>query len=433
MSDIVSEFLVAATVPLNAAHTSGALDRAAAMIAATPAIAHANVFTLAVVGDDVRLAALLAVEPPTEPSAGRELATARGGPHEWDPLTYLCFSRFLQHDRTRANDFARAARLLLAAGARATTGFRSTDPNYPTEFECVLYGAAGVAHDAGVTRLLLDHGADANDEEVVYHSPETSDNETLQVLLDHGTLTADSLASMLLRKCDWHDEDGVARLLAFGAEPNRMTRWGRTALFQSVLRDNRLPILTRLLDAGGDPMLGSASHSCVAQAARDGRSDALALFVQRGATLPTAGADALLSHCVRGDRAGAQRLLASNAGALDMLHVHAGDLLLSYARVGNADGLRTLIALGLPVNARSANGDGYWSLAPRSTALHAAAWRAHVPAVRALLEAGADVNTRDARGRTPLVLARSAAVDSYWTDRVTPDLESLLLSAGARE
>lgn len=429
MNDLVSEFLVAATVPLNASHSSGALDRAAAMIAETPAIAQASVFTLVVVGDDARLAALL----PADPSARRELATAHGGPHEWDPLTYLCFSRFLQHDTTRADAFARTAQLLLAAGASATTGFRSTDPNYPPEFECVLYGAAGVAHNAGVTRVLLDHGADANDEEVIYHAPETSDNEALQLLLDHGTLSEDSLATMLLRKCDWHDEDGVARLLAYGADPNRLTRWGRTALFQSTLRDNRLPILTRLLDAGGDPALGATSHSCMVQAARDGRRDALELFVQRGATLPTAGADALLAHCARGDLAGAQLLSASNDGALSMLSVHAGDLLLAFARVGNADGLRTLIALGLPVNARSANGDGYWSLAPGSTALHAAAWRAHIPAVRALLEAGADVHTRDARGRTPLALARKAAVDSYWTDRVATELESLLLSAGARE
>jgi hypothetical protein len=32
----------------------------------------------------------------------------------------------------------------------------------------VLYGAAGVAHHADMTRLLIDRGADPNDEETPY-------------------------------------------------------------------------------------------------------------------------------------------------------------------------------------------------------------------------------------------------------------------------
>ena len=47
------------------------------------------------------------------------------------------------------------------------------------EFESVLYAAAGVAFHAGLTRLLLERGANPNDGETPYHSPESYDNGAL--------------------------------------------------------------------------------------------------------------------------------------------------------------------------------------------------------------------------------------------------------------
>ena len=117
----------------------------------------------------------------------------------------------------------RAATALLDAGASANTGFFDKDHQPAPEWESALYGAAGVAHHAGLTRLLLERGADPNDDEVPYHAPETHDNDALKVLVESGRLTADSLATMLLRKADWHDYDGLEYLLEHGADPNRMT------------------------------------------------------------------------------------------------------------------------------------------------------------------------------------------------------------------
>src|SRR4029077_942507 len=108
--------------------------------------------------------------------------------------------------------------------------------------EAAIYGAAGVAHNADLTRLLLERGADPNDEEVPYHAPETYDNAALKVLVESFKLTADSLATMLLRKTDWHDCDGLKYLLERGADPNRMTRWRKTAFHNAVLSDNDLAI-----------------------------------------------------------------------------------------------------------------------------------------------------------------------------------------------
>ncbi len=63
-----------------------------------------------------------------------------------------------------------------------------------------MYGASGVAHNPEVTKLLLERGADPNDGEVVYHTPESDDNRSLVLLVETGRLTADSLAMMLVRK-----------------------------------------------------------------------------------------------------------------------------------------------------------------------------------------------------------------------------------------
>src|SRR5262245_10662440 len=220
--DSVAEFLVAATVPRDHSHASGDLVRAEAIRARQPAVATASIYTAAVLGDDAALARILAVDG--------EAATATGGPHGWDALTYLCFSRYLRLDAARSDAFVRAARLLLDAGASANTGWWEPDHPPAPEWEPVLYGAAGIAHHPGLTQLLLERGAQPNDGEVVYHSPETGDNRALALLVETGRLTRESLALMLIRKHDWHDLEGARYLLDHGADPNHHWHHGLTAL-----------------------------------------------------------------------------------------------------------------------------------------------------------------------------------------------------------
>src|SRR5437879_3308681 len=298
--DLRSDFLQAAT-------WHGTLETAAGLLAAHPEIASGDIYTAAVLGDAAALQRFLALEPGN--------ATAKGGPHGWDALTYLCFSKYLRLDRARSDGFVRAARALLDAGASANTGWYEMNHQPKPEWESALYGAAGVAHHAELTRLLLERGADPNDEEVPYHAPETHDNAALQVLVESGKLNADSLGMMLFRKTDWHDYEGI--------------KW-----------------------------------------------------------LP------------------------------------------EFAAVGNGEGVRHLLDLGVPVAALYA-GDGYFAIAQHSTALHVAAWRARPAVVKLLIERGAPVNVQDGKGQTPLALAVKACVDSYWTERRSPESVRALVDAGA--
>lgn len=242
--DAVNAFLLAATVPRAGAHPDGDVARADQIRAAYPGVATSSVHAAAVLGDAAAVERFLAEDPAT--------ATEPSGPHGWDPLTYLCFSNFLKLDPSRSAGFVRAATLLLDAGAHPNTGF--FEPGHAPEptFESAHYGTCGVAHHAALTALLVARGADVNDDEVTYHPAEGYDNAALGALVASGRLTADSLATLLLRKIDWHDGAGVRWLLSHGADPARPSRWSRNALFHALSRDSALETIAALLDHGAD-------------------------------------------------------------------------------------------------------------------------------------------------------------------------------------
>jgi len=418
-------FLRAASVPRDTGHTSGTLDAAEAILAANPELPATSIHAAAALAEDGLVRRFISQDAVS--------AIAHGGPYDWDPLTYLCFSRYLRLERSRSDRFVRTARLLLDAGASANTGWFENDHQPKPEWESAIYGAAGIAHHAALTRLLIGHGANPNDEETPYHAPETYDNAALKVLVESGLLVDDSLGTMLLRKADWHDLDGIAYLLEKGVDPNRMTRFGYTALHQALRRDNSLAIVEAMLDHGADPALPSRKDglSGISIAARRGRADALAAFARRGHAVDLDGLDALLAACARDDEAGIRSLANARPEVVHELIAHGGTPLAEFAGNGNTAGVHRLLDLGVDVAARYETGDGYFGVAPRSNALHVAAWRARHETAAFLIERGAPVNARDARGRTPLALAVLACVDSYWMDRRSPESVAALLRAGA--
>ncbi len=407
---------------LDAAFWHGSIDRANAMLAAHPGLAAATVHTAATLGDEASVRQWLARDAAA--------ATVRGGPHGVDPLTCACFSVYLQHDAARSSGLVRTAAALLDAGASANSGFFDPAHRPAPEWEPVLYGAAGVAHHAGMTRLLLEHGADPNDAEVVYHAPETYDNAALELLVGTGALTADSLVMMLVRKLDWHDAAGVRHLLGHGADANRARTGGGRPLHHAVRRDNALDIIAQLLDHGADPAVEEHHRTVAALAARRGRGDLLAELERRGFPVAWSGADRLIALCARQDGSAVAALAGREPQLVADLRADGPTLLAEFAGTGNTGGVALLLSLGVPVDSRY-GGDGYFQIAAGSTALHVAAWRARHDVVRLLIARGAAVDAADGQGRTPLMLAIKACVDSYWSDRRAPDSVAALLEAGA--
>jgi len=166
-------------------------------------------------------------------------------------------------------------------------------------------------------------------------------------------------------------------------------------------------------------------------AARRGRGDVLELLERRGISFQLEGVERLIAACARNDAAGVRAIVEHEPQLVRELVAQGGKLLAEFAGVGNREGVRQLLDLGVDVNAVTEEADPYFDIAKNSTALHSAAWRAWPSTVRLLIERGASVDVLDGKGRTPLLLAVRACVDSYWTHRRTPESVEALLRAGA--
>ncbi|HVG90998.1 MAG TPA: ankyrin repeat domain-containing protein [Alphaproteobacteria bacterium] len=434
--EVINSELAARSNPvaafIEAAIWHGTLEAAEAILAAHPEIARDSIHVAAIIGDDEAVRRFISADPRN--------ATKKEAPYDGDALVYLCLSKYLRLDKTRSEDFLRAATALLDAGADSNSGFWSKDEYH--EWETALYGAAGVAHHAELARLLLERGADANDNETFYHAPETYDNAAVKVLVEIGKMRPDLLAGMLLRKADWHDYEGIKYLLEHGADPNLITLWGYTALHQALRRDNALRNIELMLEHGADPTIKTvteiAAHfppvdgqrSAVSIAARRGRGDVLEAMERRDVAMAFSGVDQLIAACARNDAAAARAIAEREPQLVQELLAEGGRLLAEFAGNNNAEGVRMLLTLGVPVNAHY-DGDPYFGIPKDSTALHVAAWKAWPKTVKLLIERGANVNAQDAKGQTPLQLAVRACVDSYWTNRRSPESVEALLKAGA--
>lgn len=406
---------------ITAAIWHGSLDEAEQLLLAHPEIATSDIHTAAITGNVALVRQLLADDAAN--------AQAVSEPYGGNALVYLCLSKYLQQCHARSDDFIQAATALLEAGANANTGFMVAGP-YPG-YETPLYGAAGVAHHAGLTKLLLAYGAEPNDEEAVYHSPETYDNAAMQLLVETGRLTKENLSMMLIRKIDWHDYNGLQYLLDHGADPNGERKRGWHALHHSLKRANVLPFIALLLERGADPLLASNGFTPVMMAACEGRNDVLKLFAQKEIPVQLEGLYQLIAACAMNDSDAVKKIVNESPTLVTQALAMGGELLARFSVCGNAAGVQQLLNLGVPVQEPYRGGDGYYGIPIGSLAIHVAAWRGFPAVVNVLIAAGSPVDVPDKNGKTPLALAVKACVDSYWTERRSPDSVKALLNAGA--
>jgi ankyrin repeat protein len=117
----------------------------------------------------------------------------------------------------------------------------------------------------------------------------------------------------------------------------------------------------------------------------------------------------LADLCLLGDADGVHALRTRHPEVSTQLGPAESGLLSNAVFDTNVDAVRLMLESGWPVGAPNAEG---------VTALHGAAWHGHANLVRALLDAGAEVNPLEKRyGGTPLDWARHGAEHSWRRDR----------------
>jgi hypothetical protein len=344
-------------------------------VTATAEAANVEAFVLAATDRRrTRAEALLAVSPEIELDPWARLVLGRdwegdpneaGGPRDWAPLLYVCHSCFAS---------PALARELLERGANPNASFRNEHGRMSA-----LYGAAGVLHDAELTRILLEAGADPDDGESLYHATEAESPECLRLLLEHGAETrrTNALAHVL----DGDRIEPVRLLLEAGADPNE------GALLAHAVRRGRGPKFLRLLAQhgadldrpGGETWRGNVPLRTPYQHAilRD-RADSAEALAELGASTDVDPADLAVAAVARGER--------PDATLPDDLDPDAQEVLILNALRGR---------LELVIDLVGPSFRGVVGGSPPGTLVQHASWLGDPQAVGELLQNGADPGTGD--------------------------------------
>ncbi len=331
-------------------------------------LARASIHTIAATGEVGAARELLDRDP--------SQASLAGGPHGWEPLLYLTYSRV---PLGAGRSGVAVARLLLEHGADPNAGYlwEGLIPPFTA-----LTGALGGGGDLpkheeelALARLLLQAGADANDGQALYNQgwgPHPGE-DWLDLLFEFGLGTGDG--------GPWR------RLLGERQDsPRKMLEDLLMAAASHGLTDRVRRLLARGVDAEGREMKHPIyrGRSPVQEAALNGHLDIVSLLVDAGASWEHDQVDELVAMAMAGDRGTVDRLLAADPGLRGRAIERCPDQLVRAAEQSSYDAVALLIELGFDVNARS-----------RTAPLHEAAMRGNLPVIKLLLDHGADPSIHD--------------------------------------
>jgi len=241
-----------------------------ALLVAHPDLAGHDLACACATGEADAVARVLALSP----------GAARGPlpPFGWEPILYATFSRLPRVDPARRVGTRGVARALLEAGADPNASF-----DHDGWLQVPLYGAAGILNDAELTGMLLDAGADPNDNgarkvgEALYHAAEFPNPECAALLIDAGTEPG-VVDYCLGRALNFPYPELTETFCAHGA------RADGGALQQAALRRRPARTVRALLDAGAPvDAREDAGPTALQVATRWGEGEVAALLRERAA------------------------------------------------------------------------------------------------------------------------------------------------------
>ena len=357
---------------LSSAWLWGDRKRAEAVLESSPELTRGDIHAACAAGDLDAVTDMLA----TDPTA----ATTKGGPRDWTPILHATWSCYLTE---RADAMVRILELLLRHGADPDS-YWVNDDDWK---ESALYGCVE-NNCVPAARVLVDAGADPNDNESLYHACEKFNLELLDTVAANG-LDAEAVSYCIKHVMDMNWTEGIRWFLDQGADPNAIhPADGETSLHWAVKRNNTVEVIGTLLEAGADPnartstgkstALGIVGWTPLDFAHRLGRRDVAERLRQHGAEpSPTSEYDRFVIACANTDLEVVQRLRSRH---LNQLSDDDKTLISHAAQVDNWAAVRLMADLGWPIDARG------WM---EATPLYWALCKGHSEMVDFLLRLGA--------------------------------------------
>jgi ankyrin repeat protein len=342
-------------------------EQAREMLAQNPAIAFENIFTASTVGDIEAVTRLLEQKP--------ELATTRGGPHNWEPLLYAAYSRL--NSTQPEHSTLEVARILLKHGADPNAGFL-WDGQYTFTALTGAFGEgeAGPKHQPEhqycyqLARLLLEAGADPNDSQTLYNRMFTGGTRHLELLFEYGLgKGGDGIWFQRLGDKLGTPREMLQQQMGWAAKYNQFERMKL--------------LIERGVDVNApDSRLQKTPYEL---AVLHGNKEIAEYLLQHGAERTSlSDVDDFATACLAADESRARLLLDQKPDLINELGLRRVELLQLAAESDKRDAVRLMVKLGFDLNGRS-----------RTTALHHAAMGGHLDMAKLLIELGADPSIRD--------------------------------------
>ncbi len=332
--------------------------RASQLLHEHPELATASIWCAAATGDAGAVTRFLDDDP--------ELLEKKGGPRDWVPLMYACYSRIVSENPNHST--FDVGRLLLERGADANASF-PWDGQYPFtaltgvcgEGESGPLNQPGHAAWRAFAELLLRHGARPDDNQALYNRM-FGDDEVLELLLARGL------------NCEHRPADNCS-----GGTPAPTILGYQLAMAASRGLEGRVRLLMRHRARMDERAYGKTPWE---HAMHNGNLAIASLLEQAGAPISKLSpAMRFAADSLGGEFDSARSALAVNPG---LIREAPRDLLERAVSLNRIGVVRFLLESGFDVNAMQ-----------RTTALHQAAWHGRLDIARLLVAAGADLTLCD--------------------------------------